>query len=79
MIGYVQLYFKVVGEKEIYYAKFDGDFEKPLTRFRLFSIKSIMKRAYKKFDKIYSVDFISKEEWEENKSGDEVHISYGEK
>lgn len=79
MIGYVQLYFKVVGEKEIYYAKFDGDFEKPLTRFHLFSIKSSMKRAYKKFDKIYSVDFISKEEWEENKSGDEVHISYGEK
>ena len=78
MIGYVQLYFKVVGEIENYYAKFDGDFEKPLTRFRLFSIKSSMKRAYKKFDKIYSVDFISKEEWEENRSGDEISISCGE-
>lgn len=78
MIGYVQLYFKVVGEKENYYAKFDGDFDKPLTRFRLFSIKSSMKRVYKKFDKIYSVDFISKEEWEENRSGDEISISWGE-
>lgn len=79
IIGYVQLYFKAVGEKETYYACFNGDFGKPLTRFRLFSIKRSLKRTYKKFDKIYSVDFISKEEWEENKSGDEVHISYVEK
>ena len=78
MIGYVQLYFKVVGEKETYYVKFDGDFGKPLTRYRLFSIKRIVKSAYKEFDKIYSVDFISKEEWEENRSGDEVHISWGD-
>ena len=78
MIGYVQLYFVIIGEKEIYYAKFDGDFDKPLMRFRLFSIKSSMKRVYKKFDKIYSVDFISKEEWEENRSGDEINISWGE-
>ena len=78
MIGYVQLYFKAVGEKETYYACFNGDFRKPLTRFRLFSIKSSMKRAYKKFDKIYSVDFISEEEWEENRSGDEINISWGE-
>ena len=78
MIGYVQLYFVIIGEKEIYYAKFDGDFGKPLTRYRLFAVKRSIKRAYKKFDKIYSVDFISKEEWEENRSGDEINISWGE-
>lgn len=77
MIGYVQLYFKVVGEKEIYYAKFDGDFGKPLTRYRLFSVKRSIKSVYKEFDKIYSVDFISKEEWEENRSEDEISISWG--
>ena len=25
LIGYVQLYFKITGKKDIYYAKFDGD------------------------------------------------------
>lgn len=79
MIGYVQLYFKVVGEKETYYASFDGDFGKPLTWYRLFSIKQSMKRAYGKFDKIYSVEFCTKDEWEENRCGDEVHIKWGEK
>lgn len=39
MIGYVQLYFKVVGRDETYYAAFDGDFGKPLTRRRLRKIK----------------------------------------
>lgn len=78
MIGYVQLYFKGVGEKETYYACFDGDFEKPLTRFRLFSIKRSLKRTYEKFDKIYSVDFCTKEEWEENRCGDERTVSWGE-
>lgn len=79
MIGYVQLYFKVVGEKETYYACFNGDFGKPLTFYCLFSIKRSMKRAYEKFDKIYSVEFCTKEEWEENRCGDEVHVSWGEK
>ncbi len=75
VIGYVQLYFVIIGEKEIYYEKYDGDFGKPLTRYRLFSIKRSIKRTYKKFDKIYSVDFISKEEWEESRRGDETNIS----
>ena len=78
MIGYVQLYFKVVGEKETYYACFNGDFGKPLTRFRLFSIKRSLKRTYGKFDKIYSVDFCTREEWEQNRSGYEMHISWSE-
>lgn len=78
MIGYVQLYFRMIGEKEVYYIEFNGDFGKPLTRFRLFSMKRSIKRAYEKFDKIYSVDFVSKEEWEENRSGDEINISWGE-
>lgn len=79
MIGYVQLYFKIIGQKEIYYAYFDGDFRKPLTGFRLWSIKRSMKKAYKKFDKIYSVEFCSKEEWEQNYCGDEIHIQWDDK
>lgn len=31
IIGYAQLYFKIVGEKETYYAAFDGEFRKPLS------------------------------------------------
>lgn len=78
MIGYVQLYFKITGEKETYYASFDGDFGKPLTRFRLWSIKRSMKKVYEKFDKISLVEFCSKEEWEQNRSGDEIHLNWGD-
>ena len=35
MIGYVQLYYKIVGEKGVYYAYFDGGFDKSITLFRL--------------------------------------------
>ena len=78
IIGYVQLYFKIVGESEIYYAAFDGDFGKPLTWFRLHSIKRSMRKVYEKFDKIYSVEFCSKEEWKENRCGDEISFSWGD-
>lgn len=78
MIGYVQLCFKIIGEKETYYACFDGDFGKPLSYFRLWNLKRIMKRAYERFDKIYSVEFCTKEEWEENHCGDEININWGE-
>ena len=78
MIGYAQLYFKIVGEKEVYYACFDGDFGKPLTRFRLWSLKHSMKRVQERFDKIYSVEFCAKEEWEENRSENEIKVSWGE-
>lgn len=78
MIGYVQLYFKIIGEKETYYAAFDGDFGKPITRFRLWRIKRSLKRRYEKFDKIYSVEFCSREEWEENRSEKEIQIDWGD-
>lgn len=78
MIGYVQLYFKITGEKETHYVAFDGDFGKPITRFRLWSLKRILKRAYEKFEKIYTVEFCSKEEWEEKRSKDEIHVDWGD-
>lgn len=78
LIGYAQLYFKIVGKNETYYAAFDGDFGKPLTWFRLHSIKRSMRKAYEKFDKIYSVDFCSKEEWKEKQCGDEISCSLGD-
>lgn len=77
MIGYVELYFHVVGEKETYYAKFDGEFGKPLGWFRLKSIKRSIKKFYKKFDRIYSVEFCSREEWKENHCGDEISYRWG--
>lgn len=61
LIGYVQLYFKITGEKEIYYAKFDGDFGKPIGRLRLLKFKKMMKRTYERYDEIYSVDFCTKD------------------
>lgn len=64
-IGYAQLYFKIVGKNKTYYAAFDGDFVKPLIWFRLNRIKRSMRKVYEKFDKIYSVEFCSKEEWKE--------------
>lgn len=77
-IGYAQIYFKIVGENETYYAAFDGDFGKPLSWLRLQSIKRSMKRVYEKFDKIYSVEFCSKEEWKDNLCGDEISCSWGD-
>ena len=80
-IGYVQLYFKIVGDKEVYHVAFNGDFEKPLTWFRLHSIKRSMRKAYEKFDKIYSVDFCCKEEYEKmcdgNRNENEVRFNWG--
>lgn len=37
-----------------------------------------MKRTYGKFDKIYCVEFCGKEEWEKNRSGDEIHVDWGD-
>lgn len=64
MIGYVQLYFRVVGKEDTYYATFDGDFGKPLTRRRLWYMKRSIKAVYSKFDKVSSTSFCSKEEYD---------------
>lgn len=77
-IGYAQLYFRIVGERETYYACFDGEFRKTFTWLRLWSIKRAMKRAYERYDTIYSAHFCTKEEWEENRYGDEITVSWGE-
>ena len=76
MIGYVQLYFKLTGEKDTYYAMFDGDFGKPLTRFRLYKMKKDLVRAYTHFDKIVSAEFCSKEEWEINRHPTDITMSW---
>lgn len=64
MIGYVQLYFRVVGRDETYYAAFDGDFGVPLTGRRLRYMKKSIKAVYNKFDKVSSISFCSKEEYD---------------
>lgn len=45
---------------------------------RLQSLKKSMRKAYKEFDKIYSVEFCSKEEWEKNRSEDEISFKWGD-
>lgn len=77
MIGYVQLYFKVIGENDTYYAMFNGDFGKPLSFLRLLSIKRSFKHVYKKFDKIRSVEFCTKEEYEKEKGYFEIEMKWG--
>lgn len=77
-IGYVQIYFKVIGENETYYVAFNGDFGKPLSWLRLQSIKQSTKKFYEKFDKIHSVEFCDKAEYEDNLRGDEISCSWGQ-
>lgn len=72
MIGYVQIYFKVAGRKDTYYVLFDGDFGKPLTRYRLWHLKNSLNKFYSKFDKIYSVEFVTKEEYEKENHGEQI-------
>lgn len=79
MIGYVQLYFKISGGKGTYYVAFDGDFGKPISRFRLWSIKRSILHTYSVIDKIYSVEFCSKEEWEQNRCDNEICIHWDDK
>lgn len=76
IIGYVQLYFRIKGEKDTYYSCFDGDFGKPLSGRRLRSIKRSMKRVYEKFDKVHSVEFCTKEEWDEKQCEQQIVIKW---
>ncbi len=79
MIGYLQIYYKIVGEKDVYYFAFDGDFGKPLTKYRLWNLKRSIKRFYSKFDKIRSVSYCSKEEYEKGMEEQrQIELSWGE-
>lgn len=62
--GYLQLYFKIIGQTDTHYGAFDGDFQKPLGRIKLWSIKRNIKKAYQSFDNIQKVEFCSQEEYE---------------
>lgn len=79
MIGYLQIYYKIVGEKDIYYSAFDGDFGKPLTKYRLWSLKRSIKRLYSKFDKIHSIEYCDKKEYEKGMEEQrKIKLSWGE-
>ena len=67
MIGYVSLYFRVTGKEETYYANINCDFSKPLTEEVFSGLKESVAKAYKNLfpdDEILSVDFCTKEEYE---------------
>ena len=72
MIGYLQLYFKIIGEIGTYYSSFEGDFSKPVTRFKLYGMKRAFKKVYAQYDKIRSVTFCSKEEYEKHRRSDDI-------
>lgn len=76
MIGYAEIYFKIVGENDIYYAGFKGEFTKPLTRKVLVKTKRSFRKFYERFGRVYSVDFCTKEEYE-NSKGQEVRSGWG--
>lgn len=77
MIGYVQLYIKVEGEYDTYYALLDSDFGKPLTRRALWEIRMSFAKAYRKFGKVHRVSFCTKTEYEMNNSGDQITKEWG--
>ena len=78
IIGYVQIYFKIIGQKETYYASLEGDFEKPITRFRLRSAKRSIRKFFEEIDKIHSIEFCSKEEWKRHQCGNSIVVEFGE-
>lgn len=66
MIGYIQLYFKIIGELNTYYYLLDCEFGSPLDQERLDNLKQITKNGYSMIEEIKEVLFITKEEYEEN-------------
>lgn len=79
LIGYVQLYFKITGKKDIYYAKFDSDFGKPVTKKVVNLMRNRLKEAYAQYDGILSVDICTKEEYErEVIKQDATSVSWGD-
>ncbi|GEM_PF-6013161 len=76
MIGYAEIYFKIVGENGVYYAGFKGEFSKPLTRRVLSRTKKSFRKFYERFGKVYSVEYCTKEEFE-NSEGQEIRSNWG--
>lgn len=66
MIGYIQLYFKIIGEFNTYYYLLDCEFGSPLDQEKLDNLKQITKDGYSMIENIKEVLFVTKEEYEEN-------------
>lgn len=66
MFGYIQVYFKIIGKEDTYYAKISTNFKKPIIEEFLTSVKNLIKEAYEKLDEIQSIDFCTKEEYEQS-------------
>lgn len=73
MIGYFQLYVRVVGDEETYYASFNGDFSKPLTQEFLNSFLDSFTEMYSKIDvSVQKAEFCTKEEYEKGIEGQQM-------
>lgn len=72
MIGYMQVYFKVMVDNEEYYVSYNSGFTKTVTRLGMSRIKKLVKLIMReKYGDVSSIKFITKEEFEENKNNPE--------
>jgi hypothetical protein len=65
MIGYLNVYVKVTGKKDVYYASFTGDFGKPILQEDIDAMLETFKKAYASYDEIVTAEFCTKEEYEQ--------------
>lgn len=73
MIGYFQLYFRVVGDEETYYAVMDSDFSKPLTQEFLNYMLDSFTEMYNQVDaSVQRAEFCTKEEYEKGIEGQQM-------
>jgi hypothetical protein len=74
MIGYLNIYVKVVGKKDVYYVAFRGDFGKPILQEDIDATLESIKKIYMNYDEIIIAEFCTKEEYERETAG-QVMIS----
>lgn len=72
MIGYLSIYVKVVGKKDVYYATFNGDFGKPILQEDIDAMLESFKKAYAEYDEIISAEFCTKEEYDREIAGQDT-------
>ena len=66
MIGYLEMYAKIVGKNDVYYASICCDFSKPITQEFIDGVSESFKQAYSIYDEVESVEFCSREEYQQS-------------
>lgn len=78
IVGYIQLYFEIIGENNTYYATINMDFSKALNYFRLLKIKNSIKKIHEEYyhEKIIRVNYITKEKYKKDSSEYQDTLKY---